>query len=232
MKWRILVTGPLANLERFAQAAESAGWTPVVFPLLEVRPRLLAAEGEPKRPDWICVTSQNAVAALEAAFDRLRGVPCATVGTKSAERLRQLGFRVELEGCATAHELGEELAERLERGQSVLWPRGSVQDELAWQLRERGIEVEDPIAYETLEREDEAALPGAEAIFFASPSAVRAHARRATTDKPSPALAFAIGATTQAALAEAGGARFEYKVELSEPTPAAFAAALRLWKSV
>lgn len=227
---RILITGPLSNLDAYALAAVRAGWEPVVFPLLEIRHNRLCPWREPLRsPDWICITSQNAVPPLEVERERLAGVPCAAVGARSAEALRTLGFQVAIEGARTAKELLSRLLDRLVLPSLVLWPRGSRSDELARGLREAGADVHDPVVYETIERADGASLPQAEAILLSSPSAVSAYARRVHGGEPASGSAIAIGPTTLGALTTGDGPAFLRTEMLEEATPEGLRFTLEEW---
>ena len=125
-------------------------------------------------PDWICVTSKHAIRSLEVDRDRFKGIPCATVGQNCANQLRNIGMLVEIAGARTAVELARTLLARTNDKTLVLWPRGSLSDELGEILRTAGLEVCAPIVYETTERPGTGPLPSAEAIFFASPSPDRA----------------------------------------------------------
>lgn len=229
---RVLVTGPLEGLADYAAAARAVGWEAIELPLLRVVPHrhdisaLLV-----QRFDWICLTSSNALGfltELSRAADALRATPCAVVGQRSSDRARELGFSVELTG-ANASALGGELARVARPGSSVLWPRGHLSDELARELRERGLSVVDPVVYSTEPLESRQRPPAAEAIFFASPSAVRAwHANsdqardQGSAPVAMPRIAVAIGETTfEALMAETGSVFFD-TISLPEPTPEAF----------
>jgi len=220
----LLVTGPLEGPERYVEAARSAGWGAEPFPLLELRPldvRLEEALGG-EVPDWICVTSVHAVASLRSQ-EGLRDVPCAAVGPASAEALERAGLRVELVAGGGAAELVAALGPRLSRGAFVLWPRGSRSDELTRGLAGNaghGVRVVAPVVYETTEIAY-GDCPAADAVFFASPSAVGAWVRAGFPSAGRPD-AIAIGATTAAALAEESE-RFGARGTLDEPSPEALA---------
>ncbi|QDU70059.1 uroporphyrinogen-III synthase [Engelhardtia mirabilis] len=194
---RLLLTGPVHGLARWRGALARLDWLEVVErALLEVVPRTLPAIAQ--RLDWLCVTSANALEALASHRDELAGVPAAVVGERSAEGLAAWGIDVAVGPAASADDLLRLWSDRLEPGQRVLWPRGSVSDEFAGSLRGRGLEVDDPIAYETRERSGDGGLPSADFLFLASPSAVRAATR---LDRAGAApLALAIGETTARAL--------------------------------
>ncbi|MFT5464427.1 MAG: uroporphyrinogen-III synthase [Planctomycetota bacterium] len=220
MKPRILITGPIAELPRWADAARAQGWNPIVYPLLEVRHRLvhLSLELE-SEPDWICVTSKHAVRFLEDHKEVLCSIPCAAVGVATARRLEASGFEVRLIGPRAATDLVELLVKREDRPRHVLWPRGSISDELEHMLLSRGIAVCAPIVYETNERVDCGSLPKAEVVFFASPSAVRAYSRRIAMGESLSPCAISIGPATVRSLASPDTATFERVIELPDPEP-------------
>jgi uroporphyrinogen-III synthase len=222
MSHRLIVTGPVSNLERYAEACSSAGWIPALFPLLEVFPRRLQPWREPaRRPDWLCVTSKNALAALELEGARFRGIPCATVGASAASQLRDRGFQVVIDGVNSAKELAQRLIDELSLPCLVLWPRSSQAHELATLLRDSGIEVWDPIAYNTIERGGAEHMPDADAVFLASPSAVRAHYKRICNGEPMTNYAITIGPTTADCLKRSHASDFIRTFKLPEPSPAA-----------
>jgi uroporphyrinogen-III synthase len=179
---RVLVTGPLESSADYADAARRAGWEAFEWPLLRIVPhRHDVAALLAQRFDWICVTSSSALAFLGdlcRAGSTLRSVPCAIVGERSGRRARELGFAIDLV-AASAAELCDELARRAPGGARVLWPRGHLSDELADELRRCSFSVDDPVVYATLQLERSSAPPATDAIFFASPSAVRAWYDRA-----------------------------------------------------
>lgn len=138
-----------------------------------------------ERYDWLVVASGRAVSALRAAAggrrlpDRIR---TAAVGTSTAEALADLSPGTPL----TAPEAGARaLLERLRTadrwpGRRVLMPRAEGGGrELADGLRALGAEVDEVVAYRTLERPPEEVASAwraaaADAVVVASPSAARA----------------------------------------------------------
>jgi len=181
---RVLVTGPLESSSDYAEAARRAGWEPFEWPLLRIVPhRHDVAALLARRFDWICVTSSSALSFLGdlgPAESSLRSVPCAVVGERSGRRARELGFTIDLV-AASATELCNELARRAPGGAHVLWPRGHLSDEVADELRRCSFSVDDPVVYAALPLERSSIPPATEAIFFASPSAVRAWHDRASS---------------------------------------------------
>ena len=220
---RVIVTGPVEHLADYARAARSAGWEAVEFPVLSTEPRRFDASAiGDGRFDWVCVTSANALPWLEeacAARSDLRGARCAAVGRRTAERAAALGFTVALPPAADSVELAAAIRAAAREGR-ILWPRGSLSDELARTLRAAGFEVADPIVYATRTRAVSEPLPAGAAVFFASPSAVRVwHERDGESDRR---LAIAIGRTTFDAVLQETPARFFDTISLPQPTPEAF----------
>lgn len=226
---RVLVTGPARGPEPWLAAAERVGWTALAHPLLRIRELDVdLARDLDALPDWIAVTSSNALSALDRAArarPELRAVPAACVGNATAERLHALGFATPLEPAANARRLGAALAGACDAGTRVLWPRGPLSDELAERLRAAALEVADPVVYETEPNPDLEPPPEADAVFFASPSSVRAWVERDPGPRDVPAIA--LGATTYGPLRALEGEAFSYAIRLAAPTPEAFAACLR-----
>ena len=64
----VLLTGPIGNETRWLAAAREAGWNAVSFPLLEIHDLdANLVDRVDGLPDWIAVTSSNALGALERA---------------------------------------------------------------------------------------------------------------------------------------------------------------------
>lgn len=223
MSRSVLVTGPVRALESFAQAARNAGWTAEVRALLEIRdvtPEFSLGEGV--AVERILITSRNAVRGLDAlATDwlELRELPCSVVGAKTAEVLREAGFTISGEPAATAAELAARLEESLPQASTLLWPRGSISDDLAVRLRVSGHEVLDPIVYRTERVVDSRPLPGTDAVFLASPSALDAWCASEREHKPP--IAIAIGETTRSSLQAQTPPLFLDILSLPNPTPEA-----------
>lgn len=231
MPARVLLTGPVRGLGQYAEAARSVGWEPIEFPLLEIRERALSLES---RPDWICLSSSNALFALEPHRDALATVPCGVVGYATADRLVEAGFRLELEPAENAGRLADTLIARVDAKERpatrVLWPHGSLARELGDRLSWAGFDVDRPVVYETVAREGIREVPETEAVFFASPSAVERYLHIAEETRLVPA-AIAIGETTAAALRTMAADRFASTARLETPDPAALGACLERWRS-
>lgn len=99
---RLLVTRPEADAARTAEALRARGHEVLITPLLRVEP-VAADIGGPF--DAVLVTSANAARAIAAhpRASELMGLPCLTVGDRSAEAARAAGFaHVESAGGALA----------------------------------------------------------------------------------------------------------------------------------
>lgn len=229
---RLLLTGPVNGREPYADAAREAGWESVDWPLLEVHSRDLdphLIELDP--PDWVAVTSSNALPALAAMRVTLGTVSFACVGERTAERLRQLGFELGLEPAKDADELVQRflgaLAPTARAAVRVLWPRGSISNDFGAQLNAGGIGVLAPIAYETRPCAHEGPLPTTDAVFLASPSAVRRYVELVRFIDAGGPRAVAIGKTTLDAIGKYAPDHFRASSALPRAEPAALASCLR-----
>ncbi len=222
----LLLTGPVEHLTEWADAVRAADWEPIEWPLVQIVPcevdLIELIDGLPGR---LAITSQNAFDALERAsrnLPELLTVPLGVVGARTAEAAERAGFKVAPGPAENAKELALAIIAASSPGTQVLWPRGSLAHEFGELLEEAGLEVANPVVYETVPVDHEGPPPPAEAVFFASPSAVRVFAQGqgwATLER-----AVAIGGTTLAALVEHGA---ESGSALPEPTPDALAQRLR-----
>lgn len=198
---RIWVTGPVKRLTAWCAAARQAGWDPIAEPLIEIVPAAFDWPTGQARFDWLCVTSANAMSSLAPHVARLAGVRVAIVGAATEAALRALTSDLPLAVTLGPTEDGSELERlwepHLVSGESVLWPRSDLADEIGRWLRARGAQVHDPVAYSNRPRY-EVDPPECDAVFFASPSAV--HAFAANRARPCTHLGIAIGSTTAAAI--------------------------------
>jgi len=190
---RVVVTRAAEQSEALVQALKEKGAVAVLAPLVTFGPaeepglvdEVIRGIG---RYDWVLVTSQNAVRALQERCEALgimlgrsaRNVRIAAVGPGTAEAAEHAGLKVEYvarrhQGVALAEELGEKI-----KGKRVLLPRSDrANPELVKKLEEAGAKVKEVVAYKTL-RPDEGKLgrtgqllrDGADAVLFFSPSAV------------------------------------------------------------
>jgi uroporphyrinogen-III synthase len=187
---RILITRPRAQSAEFGAALQRAGFEPVFFPVIEIRPAsdlsaLDAALNDLGCYAWVVFTSVNAV---EVFFERLAGLNAglhlpahlkiAAIGPKTAAALRQRNVEPlftpdEFVGDAILPGLGDLLGKR------VLLPRA----EIARVALPEGIVAagglpDEVVVYQTLPAEpDPAGLlslkTGVDWITFTSPSTVQ-----------------------------------------------------------
>ena len=101
---QILITRPRAQANDFAEKLQVAGFEPIFFPVIEIRPiennvALERALAKLECYDWMVFTSVNAVEVVfnslakgdQGIGDRRRGVRVAAIGPKTAEALQARG---------------------------------------------------------------------------------------------------------------------------------------------
>jgi len=217
-----------------AEALEKSGWRVFHVPAVVTEPIAHNAELDRARGDltayqWVVLTSKRGVAAL---FDGVQdAIPASTrfaaVGPTTARALREKGVEVEAQpDLAVGDEIPRAMAGRgLRRGDRVLLARADAASEtLPEQLRLRGAEVDDVVAYRTVPAPPDsrqpllAALadPTLEAVVFASGSAVRGLVELAgrQAERVRRLRSFAIGPKTSAVAREHG-----FTVAGEAPTP-------------
>jgi uroporphyrinogen-III synthase len=190
---RVVVTRAAEQSEALIQALLEKGAVPVLLPLMAFAPpddplRMDEAIRDLPGYDWLFLTSQNAVRALQERSRLLNldlaqvtaGVRVAAVGPATAEAAARAGLRVVY--VATKHKgenLADELAEKV-KGKRLFLPRSDRGNpELVDRLNRLGAEVTDVVAYRTvrpddhdLEKAEAIVRDGADAVLFFSPSAV------------------------------------------------------------
>lgn len=227
---RLLVTGPTGRAAPWCDAAESAGWEPLLVELLEIRFEPTIAPLAPESTDWVVLASRNALEATRSALAALVGTRFACVGEATHRELCALGLVPAVPAARDAEELLAWLAPQIGAGERVFAPRGSRSAELAEALARGGARVDAPVVYQSLAREMTAPLPAADAVFFASPSCVEAWLRAPRETHTSPPFAVAMGAASGSALRGAKSAHpdlFGPILVLSSPHPEALGAALQ-----
>jgi uroporphyrinogen-III synthase len=229
---RVLVTGPVEQLDEWCAAARDAGWEGLAWPLIVIEEcapdEALIPSIAKSLPEHLCVTSAHAIPFLEALTERvpaLRTLPCSVVGQRSVGRLRALDFTGAIDWHPSAEVLREELLAAVPRPARLLWPRGDRSDELARTLRKAGLAVDDPIAYTNRPRGATERPPECELVFFASPSAVHAWAELGGEAHVRRALG--IGPATLQALLSGKDLPFFDIISLPEPTSSSFTVALQ-----
>lgn len=225
---RVVVTRAAEQSEALVQALKEQGAVPVLAPMVAFAPPdepglLDEAIRGVGQCDWMLLTSQNAVRALQERCEALgimlgpsmRNVRIAAVGAGTAEAAEHAGLSVEY--VATRHQgtaLAEELGEKI-KGKKVLLPRSDrANPDLLKKLEDAGAKVKEVVAYKTLRpdevtlRRTEQLLRGdADAVLFFSPSAVH-HLLETLGDSKfvelsKRAVFTAIGPVTQQALRKA-----------------------------
>jgi uroporphyrinogen III methyltransferase/synthase len=195
---RVLVTRPRDQAVEMVRLLEASGAEPIEAPMIRIAPPddygpLDAACASIAHFDWIVFASANAVEVfmkrlLATPLDlrALHGVSLCAVGPATAERLRELGLKVDLVPAEyRAEAIVEGLAgSRDVTGLRVLLPRADIGREVvADELRRRGAEVTEVVAYRTVivdpEREGEPDIyrmlldRRIDVVTFTSASAVR-----------------------------------------------------------
>lgn len=226
---RVVVTRAAEQSRELVRALEEKGAVPVVLPLVAFAPpdnlvELDRAIREMARCDWVFITSQNALRAVQercqaisldvkAAFGRTR---VAAVGPATADALKAAG--IEVAYIATKHQ-GVSLAQELSaevKDKTVLLPRSDrANPELVEQLKSLGATVMEVVAYKTVSPDDTALVRARaalnqplDAILFFSPSAVH-HLQdilgsEKVLEMSRQAIFAAIGPVTEKALRAAG----------------------------
>ena len=225
---RVVVTRALGQSELLVKALRDVEAVPVVVPMVAFGApddvvALDAAIRKAGEFDWLLLTSQNALRALqersEVLAEAFQGVGVAAVGPATADAARNAGLVVKY--VAVKHrgvELAEELGEKI-RGKKVFLPRSDrANPELVRKLEELGARVQEVVAYKTvlpdegiLQGVDAELREGADAVLFFSPSAVH-HLRNLVGEERFQELSrrvvfAAIGPVTEDALRKAKAER-------------------------
>jgi uroporphyrinogen-III synthase len=189
---RVVVTRAAEQSENLIRELRERGAQPVLLPLVAFEPpddlaALDRAIASARSYDWLLLTSQNALRALQercapgtkSLSKAMEGVRVAAVGPATAESARDVGLAVAYvaekhQGVALAVELAQEL-----KGKKVLLPRSDrANAELINVLKGIGAQVTEVVAYKTVRPTDqrlqkcEPILDAADAVLFFSPSAV------------------------------------------------------------
>jgi uroporphyrinogen III methyltransferase/synthase len=223
---KVLITRPRSQAASFGAALQMAGFEPLYFPVIEIRPMedlsaLDQALAEIGQYTWVIFTSANAVTVV---LDRIRAndgsplpndVKIAAIGPKTAEALRICGIEPsfipdESVGDAILPGLGNL------RGKRVLLPRAEIAHKaLPKAIRAAGgVAHEIPIYHTLPTAPDPAGLvalkTGVDVVTFTSPSSVqnfvqivRQHGVDPLTLPGNPKIA-CIGPITEKAAQEAG----------------------------
>jgi uroporphyrinogen III methyltransferase/synthase len=195
---RVLVTRPREQAAELVTLLETQGAEPIEAPMIRIAPPedyapLDAACAAIHRYDWVILASANAVDAfikrlLATPLDlrALKGVKLCAVGPATADRLAELGLKVDLMPAEYRAEamIAALTASGSLDGIRVLIPRADIGREIVGEeLRRRGAEVTEVVAYRTVivdpEREGEPDIyrmlldRRIDVVTFTSASAVR-----------------------------------------------------------
>ncbi len=185
---RILITRPRAQAEPFAAGLKAAGFEPVIFPVIEIRPMydntaLDRALHKLACYDWAVFTSVNGVEAVWEHMNRLwiervpEKVQVAAIGSKTAEALKAHGI---IPSFIPDEYIAEAILPGLGdlRGRWVLLPRAEIaRKALPEAIAKAGGVAHEIAVYHTLPAEPEpaglAALrSGVDVVTLTSPSTV------------------------------------------------------------
>lgn len=111
---RVLVTRPEPGASRTAAKLRAMGFEPVLLPLSETKPLAIPRDPIPESAVAVAITSANAIRhAPPGLIRRLAALPCHTVGKRTAEAARTIGFQQIEEGPGDAAGLAEVIGEGL-----------------------------------------------------------------------------------------------------------------------
>lgn len=199
---RVLVTRASEQAPGLLEALRHAGLDALHVPSISIEPVVAGGELDAAvscldRYDWVIVTSTNGARAILSTTQRPFtpfGAPrWAAVGATTRRVLTDEGFEVDLQPSrASATGIAEELP--VGPGSRVLLLRGDLADgRLPAALRARGAEVDDVIAYRTVE----------------APGESRALLRDGMADGPVDAVLFTSGSTVRGLVSLAGAEGIE-----------------------
>ncbi len=220
---RILLTRAREDVQRWAVRVEAAGAEAVAFPCIACEPIRSPALREQlelaiEHAEWLVLTSPRGVAnvaqLLEPRSDLPRSTRVAVVGPATEKAASERWGKVDLVAPGgTATSLADALIPLLAAVQAgspatvvVAGPEGA-RPELEQRLQTVGVRTARFSVYRTLpappsEPREDLAKWNLDAIFLASPSAVRGLLNRASV--PSGVLLISIGPSTTEAIVEAG----------------------------
>jgi hydroxymethylbilane synthase len=190
MAGRVLVTRAAGQADQLMSAMRHAGLHPVAVPAIAVeidsrRGDLDVAAGLLQTYRWVVVTSANGARAILKAAERIPtepGAPSwAAIGPATAGILEQAGIEVAFQP-SRSDDMAMGLELPVAEGDRILVLRGDRADgELPLALLRRGAEVDDVVAYRTLE----------------APASSRGLLRTAMADGPIAAVVFTSGSTVR-----------------------------------
>lgn len=180
---RILVTRPRSQADSFLDGLRVAGFEPVCFPVIEIRPieqnpELDEALHRIQQYDWVVFTSVNGVDVVFSRLPAQATLPrVAAIGPKTAAAVRRRGVEPEF---VPQEYVAESIMPGLGdvRGKQVLLPRAEIaRKALPEAIRAAGGRAHEIAVYQTLPAQPdpaglEALKVGVDWITFTSPSTV------------------------------------------------------------
>ena len=187
---RFLLTRPQADAERTAAALRARGHEAIIAPLLDLE---IVPDAELGAGPWtaLLVTSANAVRAIAGhkRRDELHGVAVFTVGERSAQAMRDSGFRDVTSAGGNVTDLAALVAARVTPAARLLYLAGEERSgDLAGRLRAENFNVDTALVYRavtaaTLPREAAAALAaGIDGVLHFSRRSAEAYVNAARSD--------------------------------------------------
>lgn len=225
---RVVVTRPRGQSEELADALRVAGAEPVELPMITIVTReegvnaLRASLGRVEEIDWLVVTSPNGARVVRTLHED--GVPLPSVAALGDATAATLGHDVEF---VATRAIGSVLVDEFPSGTGhVVLVQGSLaEDTVVRGLTEKGWRVTRHDVYDTndavLDENDAARVAGADAVVFASGSAVRNWVRHFGPDFDG--VVVVIGPVTQRVAEDEG---MNVAAVADEPTPAGIVRAL------
>jgi uroporphyrinogen-III synthase len=173
---RLLLTRPATDAARTAAALRARGHEPVLLPLLDIE---MLSDAELGAGPWtaILVTSTNAVRAIarHKRHDELRGVTVFTVGERSAQAMRDVGFADVVSARGDVTDLAKLVVARIKSPTRLLYLAGEERSgDLAGLLRARNLAVDTALVYRAVINK----TPRAAAAFAANIDGVLHFSRR------------------------------------------------------
>jgi uroporphyrinogen-III synthase len=234
---RLLVTRPEPDATRTAETLRARGHDVLVAPLLATL--TIAAEfGGPY--DGVLMTSANAARALTThpRAGELTGLPCFTVGGRTAEATRAAGFADTVSADGALADLVDLVAAKVDRSARLLYLAGEDRaGDLAGDLARRGISVETVVIYSAVAAEKLPAhvtealkhnsLDGALHYSRRSVATLLTHAGQGSAADAVTSLAhYCLSAEVAAPLREAGASRIAVAARPDEASLLALLSAL------
>lgn len=178
----VLIPRPIEQSNEFADKLEKLGATPVIFPLIELKPinqELLKTTFSKNEFDWIIFTSGIAVKCFFEVIHYTKvTAKIAAVGSQTKAAIEELGLKVDfIPSAATAQKLAKEIP--VKKNEKILIPRSKISNDTIIDIlkqKEAKITVIDiydntPVAY-TKEEIEEVLNTPINVITFTSGSTV------------------------------------------------------------